>query len=80
VNRWPWPQQTGLLKRDLALTRNEVAGIMAGLLTSEDAPTGASRLREGLAENGNRLVRFYASEMGWNLRLPRRRHSGDNGA
>ena len=30
----------GLLKRDVALTRDEAVGLMAGLLTSEAAPTG----------------------------------------
>lgn len=33
----------GALKRDVALTTDEVAGLMAGLLTSGAAPTGATR-------------------------------------
>ena len=38
----------GLLPRDMALTRDEVDGLMAGLLTSKAAPTGTTRL-SGLA-------------------------------
>ena len=38
----------GLLMRDVALTRDEVVGLMAGLLTSEAAPTGTTRLSDWL--------------------------------
>ena len=39
-------QLVGGLKGDLALTRDEVAGLMAGLLTSEEQPTGTTRLTD----------------------------------
>ena len=42
----------GLLMRDMALTHDEVDGLMAGLLTSEAAPTGRTRLSDWLAETG----------------------------
>ena len=50
-------QLVGLLQRDLALTRDEVIGLMAGLLTSDAPPTGTTRLSDWLASNGNRLGR-----------------------
>ena len=49
--------------RDMALTRDEVDGLMAGLLTSEAAPTGTTRLSDWLAENGDGLGRRYVSEL-----------------
>ena len=58
----------GLLMRDMALTRDEVVGLMAGLLTSEAAPTGATRLRDWLADNGDGLGRRYVSELRRNYR------------
>ena len=58
----------GLLMRDVALTRDEVVGLMAGLLTSEAAPTGTTRLSDWLAENGDGLGRQYVSELRRNYR------------
>ncbi len=58
----------GLLMRDMALTRDEVEGLMAGLLTSGESPTGTSRLSDWLAENGDWLGRRYISEMRRNFR------------
>ena len=58
----------GLLMRDVALTRDEVVGLMAGLLTSEAAPTSTTRLSDWLAENGDRLGRRYVSELRRNWR------------
>ena len=60
----------GLLMRDVALTRDEVDGLMAGLLTSEAAPTGTTRLSDWLAENGDGLGRGYVSELGRNREQP----------
>ena len=51
----------GLLMRDMALTRDEVVGLMAGLLTSGEPPTGTTRLSDWLAENGDGLSRRYVS-------------------
>ena len=47
----------GLLMRDMALTRDEVVGFMDGLLTSDEPPTGTTRLTDWLAENGDGLGR-----------------------
>ena len=60
----------GLLKRDVVLTRDEVDGLMAGLLTSEEPPTGTIRLGDWLAENGDSSGREYVSELRRNFRLP----------
>ena len=58
----------GLLMRDMALTRDEVVGLMAGLLTSDEPPTGTTRLTDWLAENGDGLGRRYVSELRRNFR------------
>lgn len=59
----------GLPMRDLALTRDEVDGLMAGLLTSRTEPTGKTRLNDWLAENEDGLGRRYVSELrrNWSL-------------
>ena len=38
----------GLLMREMALTRDEVEGLIAGLLTSGEPPTGTTRLADWL--------------------------------
>ena len=58
----------GLLMRDMALTRDEVVGLMDGLLTSGEPPTGTTRLTDWLAENGDGLGRRYVSELRRNFR------------
>ena len=58
----------GLLMRDMALTRDEVVGLMDGLLTSDELPTGTTRLTDWLAENGDGLGRRYVSELRRNFR------------
>ena len=58
----------GLLMRDMALTRDEVDGLMAGLLTSEAAPTGTTRLADWLDDNADWLGRRYVSELRRNFR------------
>ena len=67
----------GLLMRDVALTRDEVDGLMAGLLTSTALPTGTTRLGDWLADNADGLGRRYVSEIRRNFRLPRQGDSGD---
>ena len=62
-------RMVGLLKGDLALTRDEVEGLMAGLLTSEAPPTGTTMLGDWLAENADNLGRRYVSELRRNFRL-----------
>ena len=58
----------GLLMRDMALTRDEVVGLMDGLPTSGEPPTGTTRLTDWLAENGDGLGRRYVSELRRNFR------------
>ena len=58
----------GLLMRDVALTRDEVDGLMAGRLTSEEPPTGTTRLSDWLDANADGLGRRYVSELRRNYR------------
>ena len=58
----------GLLMRDVVLTRDEVDGLMAGLLTSAAPPTGATRLSDWLEDNADNLGRQYVSELRRNYR------------
>ncbi len=53
----------GLLVGDVVLTREEIAGLAANLLTSANPPLGTTRFSVWLAENGNTLGRAYASEL-----------------
>ncbi len=58
----------GLLLRDAVLTRDEVDGLMAGLLTSGAAPAGTTRLGDWLADNRGDLGQRYVSELRRNYR------------
>ena len=58
----------GLLMRDVILTRDEIAGLMAGLLTSETPPTGSTSLSSWLDQNADGLGRRYVSELRRNWR------------
>ncbi|MCL4370560.1 MAG: NAD(P)H-binding protein [Chloroflexi bacterium] len=53
----------GYLVKDVVLTRDEIDGLMAGLLVSSGPPTGRTRLSEWLAQNADRLGTRYASEL-----------------
>ena len=59
----------GLLLRDVVLTKDEVDGLMAGLLTSHAAPAGTTRLAGWLEDNPDILGRQYVSELRRNHRL-----------
>jgi NADH dehydrogenase len=48
---------------DVVLTRDEVDGLMANLLVSEDPPTGQTRLADWLEENAASVGVRYASEL-----------------
>ncbi|MYC29350.1 MAG: hypothetical protein F4X65_04565 [Chloroflexi bacterium] len=50
-------QLVGLLKGNIALTQDEVVGLMAGLLSSEGVPASATRLRDWLTGNTGGLGR-----------------------
>ena len=58
----------GLLLRDVVLTRDEVKGLMAGLLTSHGTPTGKTSLRAWLSENPDGLGGKYVGELCRNYR------------
>ena len=58
----------GLFLRDVGLTRDEVDGLMAGLLASGAVPTGTTKLAGWLADNADGLGRGYVSEMHRNYR------------
>ena len=53
----------GLMMRDVVLTRDEVDGLMAGLLTSEEQPTCTTRLSDWLKDGADGLGRRYVSEL-----------------
>ena len=58
----------GLLLRDVVLTRDEVDGLMAGLLTSESIPMSSTRLADWFRVKGEALGQRYVSELRRNLR------------
>jgi uncharacterized protein YbjT (DUF2867 family) len=53
----------GLTVRDVILTREEIAGLMANLLLSHEPPRGRVRLADWMKENAARLGASYASEL-----------------
>ena len=67
-------RSVGFVIRDLALTRDEVDGLLAVLLTSEDATTGTTRLSDWLEGNAVDLGRRYVSELwrNWHMQHLRR--------
>jgi uncharacterized protein YbjT (DUF2867 family) len=54
----------GLVVRDRVLTREEIDGLMAGLLVSSAPPTGHTRLSDWLSSHGGELGCSYSSELG----------------
>jgi uncharacterized protein YbjT (DUF2867 family) len=58
----------GWTRRDVILTREELAGLTASLLTSKAAPLGAERFSEWVAANADTLGRAYVSELARNFR------------
>lgn len=54
---------SGLLVSDVVITREEIDGLMAGLLVSHDPPTCPTRFSEWLTEHARELGREYASEL-----------------
>lgn len=53
----------GYVVGDVVLTRDEVAGLMMGLLVSSGSPTCPTRLSDWLAQNAATLGVHYASEL-----------------
>jgi uncharacterized protein YbjT (DUF2867 family) len=60
----------GLLVDDVILTNNELKGLMGEYLTSSQAPNGATRLSEWLAENRQTVGSAYSSELDRHFRWP----------
>jgi len=53
----------GAVVRDRILTREEIKGLMAGLLVSAEPPTCPTRFSDWLQSNANLLGKTYASEL-----------------
>ncbi|NUQ37296.1 MAG: NAD(P)H-binding protein [Caldilineales bacterium] len=53
----------GALMRDVTITREEIAGLMAGLLYVDTPPTGVTRLSDWIAAHADTLGRRYTSEL-----------------
>jgi NADH dehydrogenase len=54
----------GLCLRDVIITREEIAGLMAGLLAVDAPATGTTSLIEWARQNRDALGRAYANELG----------------
>jgi uncharacterized protein YbjT (DUF2867 family) len=53
----------GRLTGDVMITRDEIAGLMAGLLHTDSPPTGSTRLSDWAPKHASALGRRYASEL-----------------
>lgn len=53
----------GLFLRDVVLTRDEIAGLMADLLATDSPPAGTIRLTDWARAHADELGRRYASEL-----------------
>jgi NADH dehydrogenase len=58
----------GRVRRDVVLTRDELAGLTSSLLVSHGPPRGRESFREWVAANGDGLGRRYVSELARNYR------------
>jgi uncharacterized protein YbjT (DUF2867 family) len=58
----------GAAHRDVALTADELAGLEAGLLVSQQAPLGRTRFGAWIAANGKTIGRNYVAELERNFR------------
>jgi uncharacterized protein YbjT (DUF2867 family) len=58
----------GLAVGDVVLTSDELDGLSAGLLVSDQPPTGHTKFSEWVKENAQNLGREYASEIGRHYR------------
>jgi uncharacterized protein YbjT (DUF2867 family) len=58
----------GLFVRDVVLTREEVEGLMAELLVSQEPPRGKRRFDDWLLQQAETLGRTYASELNRHFR------------
>jgi uncharacterized protein YbjT (DUF2867 family) len=53
----------GFLRQDVVLTREEIQGLMASLLVSDNPPTGKTYLSQWLRQNAELVGRRYTSEL-----------------
>lgn len=58
----------GFFLNDVVLTKDEIDGLMADLLVSNNAPTGSTRLSDWLSKNTAALGQRYASELARHFR------------
>jgi NADH dehydrogenase len=58
----------GWARQDVLLTRDELVGLQASLLTSSEPPRGTERFGDWVAENADALGRRYVSELARNFR------------
>lgn len=58
----------GWVRRDVILTRDELDGLQASLLTSREPPRGVDRLSDWVRTNAGTLGRAYVSELARNFR------------
>jgi NADH dehydrogenase len=58
----------GLVRRDVVLTADELAGLRASLLVSSHPPSGRDSFRDWVAAHGATLGRSYVSELDRNFR------------
>jgi NADH dehydrogenase len=59
---------TGVVRRDVLLTAEELAGLRASLLVSDQPPLGRASFSSWVAANGEALGRGYVSELARNFR------------
>ena len=64
-------QAIGFAVRDVILTRDELQGLMDGLLTSQQAPNGPTRFTDWLEMHGDEIGSAYSSELGRHFRWRR---------
>ena len=65
---WVGTLPLGWMVGDVVVTRDEIRGLMAGLLDVEGPSTGQRRFRDWLRQDANALGRVWASEMGRHFR------------
>ncbi len=51
------------IEKDVAITRDEIGGLMAGLLSTNSPPAGKTRLTDWIRENASTIGTHYASEL-----------------
>lgn len=61
---WMASRLLGWLVHDVVLTRDEVSGLMANLLVSNETPKGKTSLRDWLEDNAGTIGTRYTSELG----------------